>query len=319
MQARTRRRSAILGILVVGFGGAWMMGACASKELGPLGSGVTPPDTPTECPAAIEEPCMRYRIPLVGNPNMDIALRTKYIAAFGTACYMSEVDTFDCFYKPWKAACADAVKIGEVSGNAPYDKGYTCQPVGNGDYTLQVGPDVANSITINYQAAPRQTPLIVVDGMPTEVSGPYRNFPDPDQVGPGNKFDRPSPVVNEKGETLDQRGWILQVNRNKHSGEIHSDLAGFTWPCEAEDGGLTMCKEPDVLEDPDKDEPPFHPGAVAEVHHVVPMNDKRCCPWGTNSYKNAAIISRELNQYLTNNNPPEAEVKKLNDAEAYTP
>ena len=43
---------------------------------------------------------MRYHIPLVGNPSTDVALRSKYIAAFGTACYMSEFDTFDCFYKP---------------------------------------------------------------------------------------------------------------------------------------------------------------------------------------------------------------------------
>jgi len=68
-------------------------------------------------------------IPLVGNPSTDVALRSKYIAAFGTACYMSELETFDCFYQKWQAACADAVKIGEVSGNAPYDKGYMCRRV----------------------------------------------------------------------------------------------------------------------------------------------------------------------------------------------
>jgi len=61
------------------------------------------------------DPCMRYRIPLVGNPSTDVALRAKYIAAFGSACYMSAANTFDCFYQDWKAACADAVKIGEVS------------------------------------------------------------------------------------------------------------------------------------------------------------------------------------------------------------
>ena len=118
---------------------------------------------------------MRYHIPLFGNPSMDVALRNKYIAAFGDACYMSVSNTFDCFYEKWQAACADAVKIAEVAGAAPFNKGYTCQPVGNGDYTLQVGPDVANKITINYQAAPLQTPLIEVDGVPTEVICPYRN------------------------------------------------------------------------------------------------------------------------------------------------
>lgn len=55
------------------------------------------------------------------------------------------------------------------------------------------------------------------------------------------------------------------------------------------------------------------------MHHVVPMNDKRSCSWGTNSNKNAAVISRKLNTYLTNNNPPVEEVKMLNKAAAYTP
>lgn len=36
-------------------------------------------------------------------------------------------------------------------------KGNTCQPVGNGDYTLQVGADVALKITIEHQKAPRET------------------------------------------------------------------------------------------------------------------------------------------------------------------
>ena len=98
-----------------------------------------------------------------------MALRSKHIAAFGSACYMSEVSTFDCFYEEWKAACADAVKIAEVYGAAPFDKGYTCQPVGNGDCTLQVGPDIALKITINYQAAPRQTPLIEIEGFVAQL------------------------------------------------------------------------------------------------------------------------------------------------------
>ena len=216
----------MLCVLVLGLVGAEMMGACGSSELGPPGSCPTPPDTPadtpTACPAPIEEPCMRYHIPLDENPSTDVALRSKYIAAFGTACYMSEFDTFDCFYKEWQAACADAVKIGEVSGNAPFDKGYTCQPVGNGDYTLQIGPDVANKITINYQAAPRETPLIEVDGVPTEVNGPYRNLSEPKKVAPGEDFYCASSQVGADGEPLNQRDWILQVNQNKDD-KIHSE------------------------------------------------------------------------------------------------
>lgn len=301
----------MLGVLLLGFGGAGITGACGSIDSGPLGSGVTPPDTPTECPAQIEEPCMRYRIPLAGNPSTDLALRGKYIAAFGTACYMSEIDTFDCFYKPWKAACADAVKIGEVSGNAAYDKGYTCQRVGNGDYTLQVGPDIANSITINFQAAPRQTPLIEINGTPTEVNGPYRNLNEPQQLGPGIDFYKMT--VDENGTAIVQRDLILKVNRDAHGGEIHSDLPGFTYPCE-ENGKPKMCTEPLVL----KAEPQYDPEA-AQVHHVVRRKDKRCCPWGTNSNKNAAVISRQLNIYLTNTPPTADEVVQINQVQAYTP
>jgi len=217
---------------------------------GPLAPEALPVAMPPECAEA--KPCMRYRIPLLGNPGFDVALRNKYISAFGDACYMSETSTFDCFYQTWQAACADAVKIGEIfSPNAPYDKGYTCQPVpGSKDYTLQIGPDVANKITINHLKAPRQTPLIDINGTPTEVKGPYRNLPEPAKVEPGRRFD---------------------------------------------------CKEG----------PPGDPNA-AQVHHVVRATDKRGCKWGTNSNKNAAVISRRLNRFLTNNEPGVDEVTTIN-------
>ncbi|UQA58427.1 hypothetical protein [Polyangium aurulentum] len=272
---------------------------------------------------------MRYRIPLLGNPNMDLALRAKYIAAFGTACYLSEANTFDCFYEKWEKACDDAKKIAEVAGAAPYEKKYECQPVGNGDYRLQVGPDPANNILINYQAAPRQTPLVEVDGVPTEVSGPYRNLTEPKTLGPGQPFNKcDSGVIGADGKSLLQHKHILQVNRSAHKndagvGEIHSDLAGFKWPCTVMNENCEEvakeCEEPLVLHDPDVKPPPFDPGSIARVHHVVPMKDERRCPWGTNSTRNAAVISERLNMYFTNDNPPAEEVKRLNAAPAYTP
>jgi hypothetical protein len=322
MHVMTRRRRAMLGVLVMGFVGAAMTSACgAPGESACSAEDVTPPDTETatECPATVEKPCMRYRIPLDGNPSADVALRDKYITAFGTACYMSEANTFDCFYKTWKAACADAVKIAEVYGAAPFDKGYTCQPVGNGDYTLQVGSDVANKITIYYQAAPRQTPLIEIDGVPTEVSGPYRNVTEPQKLGPGEDFYCSSGQVGPDGKTLNQHDWILHVNRKEH-GAIHSDLAGFEYPCGVdEDCQAIICKEPLVLKDPADENTSKKDPEAAQVHHVVPMNDKRGCPWGTNSNKNAAVISSKLNRFLWNKHPPAEEVKQLNGAKAYAP
>ncbi|MRG96074.1 hypothetical protein [Polyangium spumosum] len=253
-----------------------------------------------------------------------MALRAKYIAAFGSACYTSEPSvfgdsTFNCFYKTIDKACKDAALIGEVSGNAPYDKGYTCQPVaGTDDYTLQIGPDVANSLPVRYRDAPRQTPLVVVDGVPVEVSGPYRDLVDPVEVAPGYEFDGNSGIGDGDGGSLEQREWVLAVNRKKNKGEIRSDLAGFKFPCKK--GEPAICTEPDFLEDPDAEErSPFFADTVAQVHHVVPRKDKRCCPWGTNSYENAAVISAKLNRHFTNNDPPAEEVKRLNDAAAYTP
>lgn len=206
----------------------------------------------------------------------------------------------------------------EIPPHTPYDKGYTCQPDGVGNDTLQIGPDVANKIVINDQAAPRQTPLVEIDGVPTEVNGPYRNLTEPKTLGPGQPFNKcDSGMVGPDGKALTQTQWILQVNHNAHGGEIRSDLAGLTWPCKDENCKPTICEEPLVLDEPDNEAGYLDP--QAQVHHVVPMNDKRGCSWGTNSNKNAAVISAKLNRYLTNNNPPVDEVKKLNDAQPYTP
>jgi hypothetical protein len=295
------RRSAVLVVFGLGLAGAAMVGACLpSKPLpGPYAPGVLPTAEPFECRFPPEKPCMRYRIPLIGNPSTDVLLRNKYIAAFGSACYMSDdaTPTFNCFYRKWEDACADAVKIAEVYGAAPYDKGYTCQPVpGSKDYTLQVGPDVANKITINYQNAPRQTAKIEINGVPTEVNGPYRNLPEPVKVEPGGNFNC----------VKSQREMILQANRNANDGKLKSDLKGFNWPCE-ENGVATTCIEEEVL----KEGPASDPNA-AQVHHVVRRKDKRLCPWGTNSNKNAAVISRRLNIFLTNNQPTAEEVTTIN-------
>ncbi len=319
--------------LLLGFGGVWVLGACVG-EIGPAGSSGSsgssdsacptaiadlPVEQPTDCSMPTEDQCMLYRIPLMGNPSMDAVLRAKYVAVFGSACYMSEANTFDCFYKSWEAACADAVKVPDVYGAAAYTTGFQCQPVGNGDYTLQVGSDVANKILINYQAAPLQTSLIEIKGIPTEVNGPYRNLVEVTTIKPDKGFDCTSGQVGADGKTLSQKKWILEVNRKAHGGEIHSDLAGFTWPCTDENCKPTTCTEKLVLKDPaDKNTPTNDPNR-AQVHHVVPRTDQRGCPWGTNAYKNAAVISARLNQHLFNKVPPINEVVQINKVPPCTP
>jgi len=297
----------MLGVLLLGFGGAGMMGACAPSKPGPLAPGVVPPAQPPEC--FEPKPCPRYHIPLLGNPKDDVALRNKYIAAFGSACYTAAVtDTFNCFYKTWQAACADAVKIAEVYGAPPYKKGYMCQPVGNGDYTLQVGADVANKITIDHQAAaPLQSPKIEVGGVPTEVNGPYRNLAEPAKVQPGRAF-----------LCSTQKDLILKANRDGNGGQIKSDLWPFTYPCPEK--APMMCEEPEFLKDPGANpSPPLNDPERAEVHHVVRKTDKRGCPWGTNSNKNAAVISRRLNEHLYNKIPSADEVMQINAVPPYMP
>ena len=98
----------------------------------------------------------------------------------------------------------------------------------------------------------------------------------------------------------------LQANRNANDGNLKSDLKGFTWPCE-ENGVATTCIEEVFL----KEGPSGDPNA-AQVHHVVRRLDKRSCAWGTNTNKNAAVISRRLNRFLTNNEPGADEVTAIN-------
>ena len=327
MQAITKRHSAMLSVLLLGFVGAGMTGACGGPlDPGPVDScpalPEAPTDEPTECAEPMEDACMLYRIPLLGNPKDDVALRSKYIAAFGSACYMSEgpTPTFNCFYKTWKAACADAVKIAELFGAAPYSDKYTCEKVdGTENYSLQVGPDPAIKIPITYETAPLQSSLIEIKTVPTEVNGPYRNLVEVTPIKPDKGFYCSSGQVGADGKTLDQRGWVLQVNRKKYKGEIHSDLAGFTWPCEDENCKPTTCTEKLVLLDPDAQDTPDYDPDRAEVHHVVPKKDLRGCRWGTNAYKNAAVISRGLNIYLKNKVPPIQEVTQINNVPPYTP
>ena len=119
-------------------------------------------------------------------------------------------------------------------------------------------------------------------------------------------------IVDKKGNTVKQRDLILQVNSDTHNGEIHSDLAGFEYPCDGPDKPL--CKEPLLLKEGDQ----YHPDVV-EVHHVIRKKDKRCCAWGTNSNSNAVVISRKLNRFFWYKYPSAQEVNWVNQIPPYTP
>ncbi|MBK9266376.1 MAG: hypothetical protein IPM54_42145 [Polyangiaceae bacterium] len=331
----TRRRAAMLGVLVLGFVGVGMAGACAPSEPGSVGPGVDPPEPlgesalavkgtfppneraslgssppiprePLECSDMFIQQCKRYRIQLLGD-TMNPALRAKYKAAFGSACYVSVSNTFDCFYKDPLKACEDGVLVPDVFGAAEYDKTYNCQQVkGTKDWWRQVGPDPAIKIDITYQDAPLETSLIDVDGVPTAINGPYRNLPEPSKVLPGKEFRcyRIDGVV--------QRERILEINKKAHGGKIHSDFAGFTWPCNEKD--KPICTEETELIDGSPDL-----AKAVQVHHEVRAADLRGCRWGTNSNTNAVVISRKLNRFFWYKYPSKEEVDWVNKLAPYTP
>lgn len=335
MQAMKKHSSIMLGMLVLGFAGAGMTGACGSDAPVPVngiecpvsmddlsvGMAAATDACPTECSAEVEKPCKRFKIQLQGDPNNNIETRRKYKAAFGSACYMSadiNNSTFNCFYRKVEGkgqACEHAQKVAQVFGAAPYAEGYPCKEVpgtNKENYTLQVGPDSTHVVRIDLVDAPLQHPLIEVDAVPTiAVNGPYRNLPEPQDLAPGNDFYKKT--LDKNGKLVDQHDLILKVNRDANGGEIHSDLAGFVYPCDKTDPSK-MCTEPTVLQEAR----PYDDDA-AQVHHVARAKDTRCCPWGTNSNANAAVISRKLNIFLRNKYPSAAEVLQINQVTPYPP
>ncbi len=335
----TRHRAAMLGALVLGFGGACLIGACVG-EIGPAGSSGSsdsacsaasadppPEETPTACAEPPATGCKLFFLPLLGNPSMNPELAAKYRAAFGlAACYVpADANApFNCWYKEDDLkekggkdgkACADAKNIGKVSGLAEYAQTYKCQKNAvTGDWWVQVGPDVANKIDIKLGDAPLETSLIDVDGgAPLEVNGPYRNLPQLTTIKPGEDFYCSTGLPGPDGGTLNQREWILQVNRAANDGGIRSDLAGFMYPCEDKCGKPMLCTEPEFLKAGPSNDP-----EAAQVHHVQRRKDLRRCEWGTNANGNAVVISRKLNIKLRNYYPSANEVNWVNKVPPYT-
>jgi len=243
----------------------------------------------------------------------NIELRKKYKAALGSACYVSAANTFDCFYETPQKACQEVLSVPKAFGAAPYeDHPETCQQIpGTENWSLQTGPDPANVTYMFYEDPPLQHPLIWVDGVPTlEVNGPYRNLPEPSTVKVGGRFDCYSI------DGLKQNKRILQMNRKKNGGVIRSDLPGYVHPCTR--GSSMMCTEKTELKDPETT-PNVADEDRAEVDHVASKRDPRGCEWGTNSNKNAAVISAKLNIYFSNKDRPKEVVDTINAIPTYTP
>ncbi|MDS4026629.1 MAG: HNH endonuclease domain-containing protein [Candidatus Contendobacter sp.] len=96
--------------------------------------------------------------------------------------------------------------------------------------------------------------------------GPYSHLEDPPDVGPYNDF------------TADQKRAILDENRKRNGGVLRDDDTGEELvPSQKSRKGVTP------------------PENEAQVDHVYPKSKG-----GTNSYKNAKVISRKRNREKSN-------------------
>ena len=142
--------------------------------------------------------------------------------------------------------------------------------------------DIANDLTVSYCDKP--------------VNGRYRNVPDSYKVCSATQ----TQAYRGMRFPLDQKAIIKKVNRDNNSQQLRSDLAGFCYPktgsipCTETSPGSNVCKEPDALVEM------AGQWNSPEVHHVLPRTDRRGCPCGSNSMANASVISRSLNNYLSN-------------------
>jgi hypothetical protein len=190
---------------------------------------------------------------------------------------------------PWKPT---TIKVGDGS--------YKCTYCWNGE-TPTNNPDgkyCANDADFNLDFQPQwhgpypDVPYFCVN---IPVSGPYSNLSD-DFTACGQNY---SQGVAGAEFTQTQKDDIKALNRVQFSAPANtnrSDLAGFCFPkppkgCypgfEVSD---KVCKEPDT---------PL-PSSQMQVHHIVPRSAGNSCPCGTNSPKNAMVISAKLNNYFSN-------------------
>ena len=107
---------------------------------------------------------------------------------------------------------------------------------------------------------------------PNGYPGPYGNLEDPPNVGPGKDF------------TPDQKRKIYDENRRRNGGKLLDDDTGLP------------------LEPPKKSRRGVKPpGNEAQVDHIIPKKPANPnIPPGTNSNKNAKVISRDRNRQKSN-------------------
>ena len=107
-----------------------------------------------------------------------------------------------------------------------------------------------------------------------------------------------------------QRIKIKDANEKKCRRKLGSDLASpdvqkilLSWVGETEPCGSLK-------------QDPFHPDCNPEVHHVIPKRDANGCGCGANSANNALVVSKFINQKMSNKPPPQALIDFINNMPA---
>ena len=169
------------------------------------------------------------------------------------------------------------------------------------------GKFVPGNACINFSGAPIQLRDVLQEQNAsycnTEINGPYSDFaPDHSYQVCGKTY---TETYRGMVFTEDQKKKIRDINKKSTTNGTNaakSDFAGFCWPklanmdCVETSAGSGICKEQATLVNF-----PFSAWNASQIHHILPRTDKRECACGTNSVKNAAIISNHLNQYFMTN------------------
>lgn len=245
-------------------------------------------------------PCKKWAFSLLKNITSDFPQNQQfYISKFPENCYVNSQGNFVCYWKNPESACKAQVEDRNFSHPSYTELFKKIERVNSEYYNCYTIDSKARDKPANYYLA---SPIRYENAEPqphcaTQINGPYSALPD-DFFYCNTQY-----AAGQSGFdfTQTQKNKIKQVNKQfpSNGNKIRSDLAGFKYSY----NGQTFT-EPDFLT-----ETPLLPNSV-EVHHIVPRKDKQSCSCGANSVKNAALISRQLNQFLTNN--PRTTVMDMN-------
>jgi hypothetical protein len=213
-----------------------------------------------------------------------------------------------CYWNSAIDACEAALK--ELQTQSPGLGALTIHlPMADAANSFDKRCDYTSNVVsgVQFHTVVTAAPVPTAAWCSAEVQGPYSSCPDRYGLSQLILLDENGKVIRRiagsfyletrpqgaefTGGKNGQKQKIRNLNRARNGNTLRSDLAGL-YPDES-------CTQ---LVDPAVD--PNHPCA-AEVHHIVPrVEGALSCPCGRSSYKNALLVSRTLNNKLSNAEPP---------------